>query len=204
MPNTTKPLTEKGRTTRDRIVEAAATLVSGRGVEGTSIDAVLEAAGAGKSQLYHYFGDKHGLVRAVVAYRDETVMRPQGEELAAVQTWDDLRNWFDRAAAHQTATGCREGCPVGSLASELSEGDEEFRDMLATAFNRWEQQFAAALERLRDAGLLSERADTEALATVTLATVQGALLLARTTRDAPRLRTTLDQAFLHLRSHATD
>lgn len=204
MAQITKPLTDKGRTTRDRIIEAAATLVSARGVGGTSVDAVLEAAAAGKSQLYHYFGDKHGLVRAVIDYRNQTVIRPQLDALDSMLTWEDLREWFDSAAEHQAATGCQEGCPVGSLASELSARDEEGRAALATAFGLWEQHFAAALERFRSAGLVRQSADVDALASTTLATVQGALLLARTTRDPRRLKTTLDQAFLYLRAHATD
>ncbi|WP_151484745.1 TetR/AcrR family transcriptional regulator, partial [Streptomyces albicerus] len=60
-----EPMTERGRQTRARIVEAAAALVAERGVEGTGIDHVLAAARASKSQLYHYFTDKDDLIRAV-------------------------------------------------------------------------------------------------------------------------------------------
>ncbi|GAA4988462.1 TetR/AcrR family transcriptional regulator [Kineococcus glutinatus] len=197
------PRTAKGRDSRERIVEAAAALMSLRGVEATSVDAVLEEAGAGKSQLYHYFGDKQGLVRAVVAHRDETVVHRQGELLAAVRSWADLHEWFDGVLAGQVASRCRVGCPVGSLAGELSERDDESRRQLAAAFTRWEQDIAAALDRLRAAGLLSAAADTAALAAMTLATIQGALLLTRTTRDPQRLRTVLEEVFGYLRSYDT-
>ena len=199
----TVPRTAKGRSSRDRIVEAAAALMSARGVEATSVDAVLESAGAGKSQLYHYFGDKHGLVRAVVAHRYDTVVRAQSELLAAVESWQDLRSWFDEVVAGQVASQCRVGCPVGSLAAELSDRDDERRMALVSAFTRWEDDIAAALERLRDRDLLVAGADTAALASMTLATIQGALLLTKTMRDAERLRRALDQVFCHLRTYAT-
>ncbi|WP_459645600.1 TetR/AcrR family transcriptional regulator [Kineococcus sp. NUM-3379] len=202
MSRTAAPRTAKGRTSRERIVEAAAALMTARGVEATSVDAVLEAAGAGKSQLYHYFGDRQGLVRAVVAHRHDTVVRGQGELLAAVRSWEDLRGWFDGLLAAQLDSACRVGCPVGALAAELSERDEESREELVAAFTRWERDIAGALGRLREQGLLAPEADTAALATATLATVQGAMLLTRTTRDPRRLRTALDHAFGHLRAHA--
>ena len=62
MQNT--PRTARGRDSRDRIVTVAAGLMQSGGVEGTSIDAILAAAGASKSQLYHYFTDRQGLSRA--------------------------------------------------------------------------------------------------------------------------------------------
>ena len=202
MPRTPAPRTAKGRSSRERIVEAAAALMTARGVEATSVDAVLAAAGAGKSQLYHYFGDRQGLVRAVVAHRYDTVVRAQGELLAAVRSWEDLRGWFDALLAAQVAAQCRVGCPVGSLAAELSERDEQSREELVRAFTSWEQDIAAALERLRALGLLTPHADTAALASATLATVQGAMLLTRTMRDPQRLRTALDHAYAHLRTYA--
>ncbi|MBA3907898.1 MAG: TetR/AcrR family transcriptional regulator, partial [Pseudonocardiales bacterium] len=47
------------------------------GVAATSLDAVRAATGTSKSQLYHYFGDKAGLVRAVVRHQGEAVVAAQ-------------------------------------------------------------------------------------------------------------------------------
>ena len=48
-----QPRTGRGRASRERIVERAAELFAEQGVAATSLDEVLAAAGAGKSQLYH-------------------------------------------------------------------------------------------------------------------------------------------------------
>src|SRR5262249_56512309 len=64
-----KPRTERGRASRERIVERAAELFAERGVAATSLDEVLAAAGAGKSQLYHYFRGRDELVAAAVGLR---------------------------------------------------------------------------------------------------------------------------------------
>src|SRR5215475_1309792 len=62
-----EPRTGRGRASRERIVERAAELVAERGVEATSLDEVLAAAGASKSQLYHYFAGRDELMAAAVA-----------------------------------------------------------------------------------------------------------------------------------------
>jgi len=49
---TEMPRTARGRATRERIVTAAAALIRERGVAGSSLDDVIERAGASKSQLY--------------------------------------------------------------------------------------------------------------------------------------------------------
>ena len=48
-----EPKTERGRASRERIVERAAELFAERGIAVTSVDEVLAAAGAGKGQFYH-------------------------------------------------------------------------------------------------------------------------------------------------------
>ena len=88
-----EPLTERGRKSRERIVDAAAALVAERGAGGASLDHILEAAGASKSQLYHYFSDKGDLVRAVIARRVDDTMDCQGPMLGGIESLADIRRW---------------------------------------------------------------------------------------------------------------
>ena len=48
-----------------------------RGVGLTTLEDVLAAAGAGKSQLYHYFDSKADLVAAVIERQLESVLAQQ-------------------------------------------------------------------------------------------------------------------------------
>lgn len=72
---------ERGRATRQQLVEAATELFAERGYEGTSIEAVLERVGMSRGSLYHHFPGKEALFEAVV----ESVHAKVGEAtLAAV------------------------------------------------------------------------------------------------------------------------
>jgi len=196
-----EPLTGRGRRSRERIVDAAAALVAERGVAGTSLDQILEAAGASKSQLYHYFTDKGDLVRAVIARRVGETVDGVNPMIGGIDSLDDLRRWFDWMIAQNEEHGCP-GCPIGTLASELAGCDEAARADLACGFDTWSGFVTDGLARMQAAGELDERADPRRLGTAVLAAIQGGLLLAKTHQDPQYLRDALDTAYDHLRSLA--
>lgn len=195
--------TVQGRTTRDRILDAAAELIAEHGAVGTSLDDVLAATHTSKSQLYHYFGDKQGLVQAVCDRQCEQVLALHAELLGEVRHWNDLRRWTDAILETTESRDCRGGCPLGTLAAALSDTDQVVRERLALAFEAWRRAITAALNRLVENGELDPRANLDDLATATLASVQGGLLLAKTQRDSEPLEIALNTAIRQLQTHAT-
>ena len=63
---------------RRRVLDAAAALFAEHGVDGISMDAVARAAGVGKGTLFRRFGDRQGLL---VALLDEAERRLQDDLL---------------------------------------------------------------------------------------------------------------------------
>ena len=185
-------LTRKGIQTRERIVAAAAELMFEQGVAGTTLEQVRAAAGVSSSQIYHYFTDKEALVRAVIEYQNETIVGGQEPMLARLDTLAGLRAWRDFLVAHQRQLGCRGGCPIGSLGSELAEVDPQARTAVAAAFARWEAGIRGGLRAMHGRGELAGDADPDKLATAILAGLQGALLLTQLQRSTGPLETTLD------------
>jgi TetR/AcrR family transcriptional regulator, transcriptional repressor for nem operon len=195
------PKTAKGRQTRERIVGAAGELIGERGVAGTSLDDVIERAGASKSQLYHYFDDRDALLRAVVSHNCDAVLAVQ-PHLGSLDSWTAIRAWFDSLIQLQVDREARGGCPVGSLAGQLAETDERARVALEDSFARWEQPISEGLRSMRDQGKLARRADPDELATATLASIQGGLLLTQIRRDPGQLASALEATYANLRAHA--
>jgi AcrR family transcriptional regulator len=193
--------TKQGRATRERIVRAAAELMAERGAAGTSLDDVRAATGASKSQLYHYFGDKHGLVAAVVDHQCATVLGLQAHALGSVNSWEDLERWTDVMVGLVEEHGARGGCPIGTLAAALSDTDDGLRTSLSEAFRAWSDAIRGALGRLQANGLISDDADLDALTTITLSAIQGGLLLSKTSRDAGQLRLALNGVLAQLKAH---
>ena len=199
MANAPKPATAKGRATRDRIVQAAAELIVEKGVAGMSLDDVRERTGASRSQLYHYFEDRDDLVRAVIDATAETVLDNQGELLYHLDSWSGIDRWFERLVQHQIDRKACGGCPIGSLAGQLAERDPDARAAIAVALDRWEAHLRDGLTRMRAHGKLRKDADPAALATATMASIQGGLLLSQVRRDPQQLRVALNAARNNLR-----
>jgi TetR/AcrR family transcriptional regulator, transcriptional repressor for nem operon len=193
------PKTARGRAARDRIIQAASELIGERGVAETSLDDVIDRAGASKSQLYHYFEDRAALLRAVVVHNTEAVLG----DLGPVDTWTAIRRWFDSLVELQVERHARAGCPIGSLVPQLAEADERARLVLAASFTRWEAHLRHGLVSMQAQGKLDRRADPAELATAAMAAIQGGLLLTQIRRDPGQLAIALDAAYAKLRAHAT-
>ncbi|MDQ6729423.1 MAG: TetR/AcrR family transcriptional regulator [Actinomycetota bacterium] len=195
------PSTAKGRATRQRIVRTAAELVAEHGIAAVSLDDVGHRASASRSQLYHYFQDKDALIRAVIEAISDAVLSAQDELLDHVDSWAGIDRWFDALVSIQRERQARGGCPIGSLAGQLAERDPDARVAIADGLGRWEAKLGAGLTRMQARGKLGPEADPAALATATMASLQGGLLLTQVRRDPAQLRVALDAARLVLRAH---
>jgi AcrR family transcriptional regulator len=200
---TTRPakLTSRGLVTRQRIVAAAAELMSKDGVAGTTLEDVKETAGVSSSQIYHYFADKKALVLAVIDYQSDTIVGGQEPMFARLDTVDGLRAWRDFLVEHQRQLNCVGGCPIGSLGSELAEIDDGARARVAASFDRWEAGIRNGFNQMHERGELT--ADPDDLAIATLAALQGGLLLAQMQRSTRPLEKSLDAMLAHIESCLT-
>jgi AcrR family transcriptional regulator len=72
---------ERGQATRAHLIEVATRLFAAHGYDGTSIEAVLAESGASRGSLYHHFGGKDALFRAVLAEVSARIGR-QGADAA--------------------------------------------------------------------------------------------------------------------------
>lgn len=195
-------LTAKGEATRARIVRAAADLVLVHGVTRTGVEDVQREAGVSASQLYHYFGDKQTLMRAVIAHQTTEVLAAQQPELDALDDFDALERWRDRLVALQRARHCVGGCPIGSIAAEVADDDPDARADLAEGFEQWEAPLRSGLATMRDRGVLRADADPDRLALALLAAVQGGLVLTQTRRSTVPLETAVDAVLELIRGYA--
>jgi AcrR family transcriptional regulator len=197
------PTTERGRQTRQRIVDAAAQVVSERGALGASLDEVGARAAASRSQLYHYFDDKTDLLQAVAEATNDGVLGGQAELFAGLGTWDGLVRWGDALVALQEELGGKGGCPIANLLGQIGERDDGIRAVLAGGFDRWEASIRAGLAAMVASGELRADADPDWLAASTLASVQGGLVLSQARRDARPMRQAVDGALALLATYRT-
>ncbi|OBA81629.1 TetR family transcriptional regulator [Mycobacterium sp. 1164966.3] len=194
-------LTAKGRATRERIVAAASELMLQRGVARTTIEDIQEAAAISTSQMYHYFADKNDLVAAVIEFQTENVLGTQHLGLDRIESVQDLYRWRDIMVELVRGLGCVGGCPLGSMANELSETDPLARARLAQSFAQWESVIHDSLTTIAARGELPDGTDVGRAALALLAGIQGGLLLSQIRRDTAPLEAAMDAMIEHLCQH---
>ena len=185
-------LTERGRQTRQRIIEATGQQILAGGIGGTTLDGVRAATLTSKSQLFHYFpGGKSELVREVAAWEGQQLLAAQLPWLDDLSTWESWHSWRDALVEYYLGLG-RWACPIGSLAWEAAATDPELAGFVASAMTQWRVKLADGIRRMRDTGHVEASVDPDRLATAILAAVQGGLMLSQPERSSWPLEAALD------------
>ncbi|HXF10780.1 MAG TPA: TetR family transcriptional regulator [Desulfuromonadaceae bacterium] len=92
---TSPPAERNPRRTRDRILAAALKEFAAKGFHGARVDLIARRACINKRMLYHYFGDKEGLFKAVL--RRKISERQAWAENLSGDPAETLPFWFEAA-----------------------------------------------------------------------------------------------------------
>jgi len=142
---------ERRAETRQRLLDAAADLFATRGVEGSSVDAIAEAADRTSGAIYDHFGGKEGILFALLEGWVDDVAAVISAELIGTDTLDERLAALWRNITH----------PPGDdrwirLEHELwsyAARDERAREHLARRYRAaWDSVDAAVAEWAADDG----------------------------------------------------
>ena len=196
----------KGAATRDQILDAASRLIHLQGYQPTSLDDVLRESGVGKGNFYYYFKSKedlgHAIIDRLVRGFIERTLQPIFSD-TSLEPVAQVQAFLDRVLEAQRQRNCVGGCPMGNLASELSDVHEGFRQRLAGIFLQWHSTLAGALSRARTAGSLRSDCDPVGLAQFVVAALEGGILLAKVTKDIAVMEQCVGHLKQHLNSYVT-
>jgi len=166
---------------RERMVRSAAVLIRERGAHPTAIADVLAHSGAPRGSAYHYFpGGRTQLLCEAIDYAGEYIARKIAKAETGLAALDGLFEDYRQQLQH---TDFRAGCPVVAVSVEAGDPDKPDQatpviERAATAFARWTDLIA---ERLVADGVSKKRAAELAMLTTT--SIEGAIVVARASRD---------------------
>ncbi|MEU3465415.1 TetR/AcrR family transcriptional regulator [Streptomyces sp. NPDC006733] len=173
---------------RERMVFSAAQLMRRGGVGAAGMREVAANAQAPRGSLQYYFpGGKEQLVNEAVTWGGRYAGNRVGRFLAALPEptpsglfAEMVRQWTDE----YQRDGFAGGCPVAAATVDCAESVASTRKAASGAFATWTESVAAALTEM---GVAPGRA--EALATLMISALEGAILLARAEQDTRALAT---------------
>src|SRR4051794_799549 len=160
-------LKEKAAEKRGRLLTEAARVFREHGLSGVGVDALTDAAGLTHGSLYSQFGSKERLVAEALSHAAST----SSARLSDAGTLDDYITRY-LSADHRKRRG--DGCVMAALAGEIPRQGAGIRHSFTDAVR-------AVMKRI--ASLMPGRRKSEDEALAIVATMVGALTLARAVDD---------------------
>jgi AcrR family transcriptional regulator len=170
---------------RARMVQSAATLIRERGIHGTGLREVVAHSGGPRGSLGRFFpGGKTQLVTEAIDVALADVFGDFERTLGEAETFPEaigaiVTPWRRLLVDHDFALGC----PLAATVCDAADNDS-LRTHVSESFAWWRVQVADAYTRFG-----APQADAEAHATVLMAALEGALIVARAERKIEPLDT---------------
>ena len=159
---------------RASMVRSAASLIRTRGVSGTSFSDVLADSGAPRGSIYHHFPrGKDQLAGDAIGWTSERVLAHQ-RACRATSAKGVLECFIDMWRQVVLASGGMAGCVVAGVAIDTVGDGPGLIDVVRATFRSWVDLLS---EQLAATGVPAQRAS--AIATATVAGMEGALILCR-------------------------
>ena len=174
----------------EAIVDAAVRLFRQKGYAATGLADIVEASGAPKGSVYHYFpGGKAAIGEAAVREAGRRILRTVRELSASAASAGDLvQAHAGRLAEWMTRSGYRDGAPMTTVLLENAPHDEPITAAGREALGAWADELAM---RLQSDGIDAARAGR--LASLTIAALDGALLQSRVEQSERPLRVAAEE-----------
>lgn len=181
---------------RDRMVRAAAELFRERGYAATSFSDVIERSGAPRGSIYHHFPrGKEQLAAEALRWYAEATARALTRALTGGSSADAVAVFVTAMRDGLRASDFRAGCPIAAVALDVGPADDALLASVVGAFESWRTALATAFRR--DG---ATPAQARRLASLVVAAVEGALILARAERDVQPVTDVAHELAAHVRT----
>ncbi|AFY67451.1 TetR/AcrR family transcriptional regulator [Geitlerinema sp. PCC 7407] len=182
-------MSKNGQATRQRILDAAETLVLQHSLAGTSIDMVLAQAGITKGAFFYHFKSKSALAEALVEryLAQETLMLQELVQRAERLSRDPLQQVLIFLGLFQEVleqADTQAGCLVASYVYQMADLSEEIRAIAAQGFADWRQDLSQRFETIMAQYPPRYPVTATDLANGFLVVVEGSLVLLRVLQEA--------------------
>ncbi len=177
-------MNEKMKSTPERIMDVAQTLILREGFHGVSVDSIIEETGVSKGTFFYHFKSKNALavqlLRRFVEHQGSHIRALH--ERARAECEDPLSEllYFVKAfpGCFAEATRGSNGCLLNAFAYQLAQEIPEINDICQSALKGWNTYFTQLIEpALAQAKVAPEKAPE--LAKMMFCLMEGAVITNR-------------------------
>jgi TetR/AcrR family transcriptional repressor of nem operon len=190
----------KGDDTRRHIVMKSAELFNQRGFAGSSLSDITEITGIKKGGIYRYFPNKDELALEAFDYARSVVGEHFAKAMHNKETaYDKLLAFFyayENVAEQPPFIG---GCPLLNTAIDSDVTHPELRNKAQQSLNNTLRWMKDIITQGIHTGEFRKDIDIDALATFTLSTLEGGIMLSRLDQDNKHMRNNIKSFSAYLK-----
>jgi TetR/AcrR family transcriptional regulator, lmrAB and yxaGH operons repressor len=172
-------MAEKASDSRDKIIEAAISLMRRSGLSGAGINEIVAESRAPKGSIYYFFPQgKQQIVTEALAVYAKRGLAAWGEALStAEEPGRKIHALFDAIAARTEVGQYRASCAAGTVILDLDDDLELVRAAIADAFSQW-------IELISSHFPIGNAERRTSFAGLVLTVIEGAFIRARAERSS--------------------
>jgi TetR/AcrR family transcriptional regulator, transcriptional repressor for nem operon len=169
----------RGEATRRRIVSQSAPVFNRNGYAGTSLAELMDATGLEKGGIYRHFSSKEELAAAAFDYAWEAVSETRWHGVDDCPAALDKLKLLVQNFVNLPLKTIPGGCPLLNTATDSDDGNPRLRAKAHAALLAWRSRIVAIVCQGQAHGELRSDIDPEQVATVLIAGLEGAVMMAR-------------------------
>jgi len=198
-------MSSRSTNTKEKILDAARSLILNHGFAGTTVDAVIKQAGVSKGAFFHYFPTKNDLGYFLIEQYAEGDVEHLNKNMEKAEELSDdpLQQLLIFVKLfEQEMKSLQEPFPGCLFASYLSNSelfDEKTLGIIRKSMLAWRTRLMDKLEEVMQKYPPRRKVDLKSLADMMMVTFEGAFVLSQSLEDSQIIARQLAQYHLHLK-----
>ncbi len=183
----------KGERTREVILERAAELFNVQGFSGSSLSDIMQATGLQKGGIYNHFISKEALALEAFDFAFDLVKERMRDSLRGKRDPLDrlygIIRFFEHYLQEPPLKG---GCVILNTAIESDDTYPALRERARHAMDLWRTLIQRTVIKGIEQGEMCTGIDPDEIATLIIATLEGALMMSKLYDDDIHIRRAID------------
>jgi TetR/AcrR family transcriptional repressor of nem operon len=172
----------KGELTRRKIVSEAAPIFNQRGYEGSSLNDLMAATGLKKGGIYRHFSGKEELAAESFDYMWDVAWSTRMMHVDRTAPGVEQLKQLIASFVHRRLPFAG-GCPILNTAVDADDGNPTLRERVRKAMRTWIARMQTIVRKGIERREIQRSVDPKTVATMILATLEGALMISRLDRS---------------------
>ncbi|KAA3610722.1 MAG: TetR/AcrR family transcriptional regulator [Calditrichaeota bacterium] len=189
----------KGQSTREIIIEKAASIFNKNGFAGASLSELMNATGLKKGGIYNHFKNKDEIMFEAFDYAikkfNRQIYQAYKDKETALQKLYAIIEYYKTYPLNPVIEG---GCPIINTAIDSDNTHPALKERVKDVLNKWIENLEYIIKKGQSLGEFKEEVDSYKSAVLIVTNMQGGVLIARSFEKNSYMEIIVDQLYKYV------